>query len=65
MKVVPKLRSGDDLTIGIEFSVSVGSHLAQNMEAELKQILEDLGLADRVSIRAVRDRIGLPVSRSP
>ena len=50
MKVVPKLRSGGDLTIDVEFSVSVGSHLAQNMEADLKQILDDLGLAGRVGI---------------
>ena len=49
-RVLPKLRSGDDLTVGIEFSVSVGSHLAQSMETDLKQILDDLGLAGRVSI---------------
>ena len=49
-RVLPKLRSGDDLTVGIEFSVSVGSHLAQSMETDLKQILDDLGLVGRVSI---------------
>ena len=65
MKVVPKLRSGDDLAIGIEFSVSVGSHLAQNMEAELKQILNDLGLADRVSIERFVIESDSSVSPSP
>ena len=49
-KVLPKLRSGDDLSIGIEFSVSVGSNLAKNLETELKQILDDLGLSDRVRL---------------
>ena len=49
-KVLPKLRSGDDLSIGIEFSVSVGSHLAQNLETELRQILNDLGLGEKVRI---------------
>ena len=48
--VLPKLGSGDDLSIGIDFSVSVGSHLAQNMEAELRQILDDLGLKEKVRI---------------
>ena len=49
-KVLPKLRSGDDLSVGIDFSVSVGSGFAQNMEAELQQILDDLGLSDRVRV---------------
>ena len=49
-KILPKLRSGDDLSVGVEFSVSVGSQFAQNMEADLKQILADLGLSDRVRV---------------
>ena len=49
-KLLPKLRSGDDVTAGIEFSVSLSSDLARNMETELQQILQDLGLADRVRI---------------
>ena len=49
-KILPKLRSGDDLTAGIDFSVSVGSNLAQSMETELRQILNDLGLEDCVQI---------------
>jgi len=48
--VLPKLRSGDDLSVGIEFSVSVGSAFAKNMETELQQILNDLGLGDRVRV---------------
>ncbi len=49
-KILPKLRSGEDLSVGIEFSVRVRAQFAQNMEAELKQILDDLGLGDRVHI---------------
>ena len=49
-KLLPKLRSGDDVTAGIEFSVSLSSDLARNMETELQQILQDLGLGDRVRI---------------
>ena len=49
-KVLPKLRSGDELRIGIDFSVSVGSLFSQNLETELNQILDDLGLADRLRV---------------
>ena len=50
IQVLPKLRSGDDLSVGIELSVSVRSQFAQNMEMELKQILDDLDLGDRVRV---------------
>ncbi len=49
-KVLPKLRSADDLSVGNEFSVSVGAAFAKNMETELTQILNDLGLGDRVRV---------------
>jgi hypothetical protein len=49
-KILPKLRSGSDLKIGIEFSVTVDGQLEKNFEAELKQILEDLGLIGQVQI---------------
>ena len=49
-KVLPKLRSGSDLKIGIEFFVSVDGQIARNFENELKQILEDLGLSESVQI---------------
>ena len=49
-KILPKLRSGDDLSVGIDFSVSIGSAFAKNMEADLQQILEDLGLGDQVRV---------------
>ena len=49
-KLLPKLRSGEDLNVGVEFSVSVDAVLVNNLEAELRQILADLGLNDRVLV---------------
>ncbi len=49
-KVLPKLRSGSDLKIGIEFSVTVEGQLARSFENDLMQILEDLGLTKSVQI---------------
>jgi len=50
-KVLPKLRSGSDIKIGIEFSVTVDNQLAQSFENDLKQILQDLGLSENVHIK--------------
>ena len=55
-RVLPKLRSGDDLSVGIEFSVNVSSQLGQRMEMELKQILNDLGLGDRIRVERVEGK---------
>jgi len=49
-KILPKLRSGSDLKIGIDFSVNMEAGIAKSFETELKQILDDLGLSDRVKI---------------
>lgn len=49
-KVLPKLRSGSDLRIGIEFSVTVEGQSASTFEADIKQIIEDLGLTGSVRI---------------
>jgi hypothetical protein len=49
-KVLPKLRSGTDLKIGIDFSVCMETGIAKSFETELRQILDDLGLSDRVKI---------------
>ena len=48
--MLPKLRSGEDLSVGIEFTVSVRSQFAQNMETELRQVLDDLELKDQVQV---------------
>jgi len=49
-KMLPKLRTGADLKITIDISVSVNSNNAQTFEQELKQIIEDLGLIQRINI---------------
>ena len=49
-RLLPKLRSGDDLSVGIDFCVSVGLASARNLEEELQQILDDLRLGDRVRV---------------
>ncbi|MGB7062827.1 MAG: DUF499 domain-containing protein [Candidatus Zixiibacteriota bacterium] len=49
-KILPKLRSGSDLKVGVDFSVVVNSDTALAMIAELQQILEDLNLTGRVRI---------------
>jgi hypothetical protein len=49
-KVLPKLRSGSDLKVGVEFSVTVNAAGAESLVAELRQILQELGLAETVSI---------------
>lgn len=49
-KLIPKLRSGSDLTAQVSFSITVDGKAVGSFEAELRQILEDLGLADRIRI---------------
>jgi len=49
-KILPKLRSGSDLKIGIEFSVIVEGQAAQSFETDLRQVLEDLELSEQVRI---------------
>ena len=49
-KLLPSLRSGDDLKIGIEFTVTVKAKVVKSPEADLRQALEDLGIQDRIKI---------------
>ena len=49
-KVLPKLRSGHGLSVGIELSVNVDAARAAAMEAELRQVLSELDLGDRVRL---------------
>ena len=49
-RILPKLRSGDDLSVGVEFSVSVDADLSQGFQLELQQALDDLGLAEQVHV---------------
>jgi hypothetical protein len=49
-KILPKLRTGTELTVGVDFSVTVTSSMAGTLASELRQILQDLGLAERVRV---------------
>ncbi|MEW5995172.1 MAG: AAA family ATPase, partial [Candidatus Zixiibacteriota bacterium] len=43
-KIIPKLKSGSELKIGVDFSVTVNAESARSVESDLRQIIEDLGL---------------------
>jgi len=45
-----KLRSGEELKIGVSFEVSVDTPSAGDLRAELRQILSDLGLEGSVTV---------------
>ena len=49
-KLVPKLRAGTELTVGLNISVTIGSEVAAPFESDVNDILEDLGLGDRIRI---------------
>jgi hypothetical protein len=49
-KVLPKLRAGTDLRIGVDFSVTVSADAAGGLAAELRQVLQELGIAEKVSV---------------
>jgi hypothetical protein len=50
-KIIPKLRSGNDFTVGITFSVRVDARHVSSIENEIKLILEDLGLTGQIKIQ--------------
>jgi hypothetical protein len=49
-KIIPKLKSGADLKIGVDFSVTLNAESVGNMESDLRQIIEDLGLSGKIRI---------------
>lgn len=49
-KVLPKLRIGTELQIGVNFKVSLKADAARSVRDELNQILDDLGLTGKVII---------------
>jgi len=49
-KIIPKLKSGSDLKIGVDFSVTINADSIRNLEIELRQVIEDLGLAGEIKI---------------
>lgn len=49
-KLLPKLRSGSDLKVGIDLVVTADGAAAEAMKADLRQILTDLGINDKVTV---------------
>jgi len=52
-KVLPKLRSGGDLKLGVDFTVSLDAVRARNIRSEICQLLDDLGLSDELRIEEI------------
>jgi len=49
-RLLPKLRAGTDLRVGVDITVRVDHGLVKSVSADLRQILEDLGLAGTVQL---------------
>jgi hypothetical protein len=49
-KILPKLRSADELRVGVNFLVTFDGNSAAHLETEIKVILDDLGLTDAIRI---------------
>jgi hypothetical protein len=49
-KLIPKLRSGSELKVGVDFSLSLDAKSASSLEGDLRQALEALGLLNRIII---------------
>jgi hypothetical protein len=50
-KILPKLRAGSNLQVGVKFNVEVQEDIADSLTAELRQILSDLGLSNDIRIK--------------
>lgn len=50
-KILPKLRSGSDLKIALEISVTVSADAATALTHELRQILQDIGLSEALKVQ--------------
>ena len=48
--LIPKLKTGDDLHVALDVSLSVSNDGANGLRQEIEQILEDLKLEDQVKI---------------
>jgi len=49
-KLLPKIRSGSELKVGVEFSINIQNDIAENLIKDLKQIIDDLGLVNKIYI---------------
>ena len=49
-RVLPKLRAGKDLNVGVEISVTIDAGTAASVMTDLNQILKGLGVAESVIV---------------
>lgn len=49
-KIIPKLRSGTNLEIGVDFTAELNSEYSNHTIAELKQLIDELGLSGKIRI---------------
>jgi hypothetical protein len=49
-KIIPRLKQDSGLKVGVEFSVTVDGGSTAGLVRELRQIIDDLGLADKIRI---------------
>jgi hypothetical protein len=50
-KLIPKLKSGTELKVDVGFAVKVDGASAAQLESDLRQVLDDLGLASSIRIQ--------------
>ena len=55
-KLVPKLRAGDSLTMGVDVTVELAQPNAESLQAEVQQVLSDLNLDGQVTVQRSRSR---------
>ena len=49
-RLIPRLKSGGELRLGVNASLSVESSLASSLKKDIEQALADLGLSDRLDV---------------
>jgi hypothetical protein len=47
-KIIPKLRSGKDVKVEVGFSTTIDAKAAANLESDLRQLIHELGLAEKI-----------------
>jgi hypothetical protein len=49
-RLIPKLRSGEELKVNVEFSVTLQEGIADSLKSELNQILNEMGLRGQIRL---------------
>jgi hypothetical protein len=51
-KLLPKLKAGSELRLGLDFTLGLDTDAAAALQLELRQIFEDLNLTERLQVKA-------------